>query len=409
MSALPHVNRTGSGLPPTEERPPVATLGLLGWLRKNLFNTWANSLITVVAGWIVYRALTGFYTWATVSAKWIVVTANLKLFMVGRYPNEELWRIWTAVALIALLSGASWAVWGRFRARGAALVVGVSVLLALGPVDLDTRIWWVVCGALVPIGVGLVRVLPGVRRALIPLWSAMPLVGILLVMGLPGSTLIPFQGTSVWNGLLLTIMLALVGIVLSFPLGLLLALGRRSSLPAIRLVSIAYIELIRGVPLISILFMGAYVIPVFLPAEIRPDLVLRAMVAITLFSSAYVAENVRGGLQSVPNGQVEAAKALGLSGWQVVFFIVLPQAIRNVIPAIVGQFIGLLKDTSLVTIVSLIDLIGIGQSIISNPDPNFLNRHFEVYIFAAAVYFVFSYSLSSASRKLEKALGVGER
>lgn len=387
----------------------MATLGVLGWLRKNLFNSWLNSLLTIMAAWVIYRGVTGFFTWATQSAKWIVVTANLKLFMVGRYPSEELWRIWTAIALIALVAGASWAVWGRFRARVALMVVGVSVLLALGPVDLDTRIWWVVCGGLVPAGAGLVRILPGFQRLLIPLWVATPLIGFLLVMGLPGSTLLPFQGTSVWNGLLLTIMLSVVGIVLSFPLGVLLALGRRSALPAVRLVSITYIEVIRGVPLVSILFMGAYVIPVFLPADIRPDLVLRAMVAITLFSAAYLAENVRGGLQAVPNGQTEAAKALGLSGLHIIAFIVLPQAIRNVIPAIVGQFIGLMKDTSLVTIISLIDLIGIGQSIISNPDPNFLNRHFEVYVFAAAVYFVFSYSLSSASRRLEKALGVGER
>lgn len=405
MSAMPK----GSAPLPAQERPPVISLGVVGWLRKNLFATWIQGLITLVTTWLFYKALAGLLAWGTTSAQWVVVTANLKLFMVGRYPADQLWRIWAIVALISLLSGLSWAIWGRPRPMGAAGVMSVAVLLALGPVNLDTRIWWVVCGLLVLAGVVLVRLLPRLRRWIMGLWVAVPPLVILMVMGLPNSTILPYQGTSVWNGLLLTIMLALVGIVLSFPLGVLLALGRRSSLPAVRFVSITYIEVVRGVPLISILFMGAYVIPIFLPPHIRPDLVLRAMVAITLFSAAYLAENVRGGLQVVPVGQVEAAKALGLAGWQTILFIVLPQAIRNVIPAIVGQFIGLLKDTSLVAIISLVDLIGIGQSIIANPDPRFLNKHFEVFVFAAGVYFVFSYSLSYASRRLEKSLGVGER
>jgi general L-amino acid transport system permease protein len=215
-----------------------------------------------------------------------------------------------------------------------------------------------------------------------------------------------------YGGLLLTILLTVVGITFSFPLGLALALGRRSSLPMIRYFSIAYIEMIRGVPLISILFMAMIVLPLFLPQGMpSPANVTRAMVGITLFSAAYLAENVRGGLQSVPKGQYEAADALGLSTWQKLRLIILPQALRAVIPAIVGQFIALFKDTSLVALVGLVDLLGIARSIIQQPEwvntPGGITR--EVYAAIAVIYFVFSYGMSWASRQLESQLGVGKR
>lgn len=390
-------------------RPPATATGWLGWLRTNLFNTWYNSLLTFAALWFIDKAISAFARWATTQAKWLVITANLKLYMVGGYPDDQLWRIWTVLGLVALLAGIAWALWGRFRLHVAAGVMIAAVLLAAGPIDLSSRIGFLVCGALVPAGYALGRLAPGLKRWSAWLWVAAFPVILLLIRGWKGSTLLPYEPTSVWNGLLLTVLLAVTGIVLSFPLGVLLALGRRSSLPAIRIVSIIYIEVIRGLPLLSILYVGAYILPVFLPAQARPDQFLRAVAAITLFSAAYLAENVRGGLQAIPKGQWEAAKALGLRGWQIVGLIILPQALRAVIPAIVGQFIGLFKDTSLVVIISLLDLMGIGQAIIANPDPNFLNRHFEVYVFAAAVYFVFSFTLSYSSRRLEKALGVGER
>ena len=213
--------------------------------------------------------------------------------------------------------------------------------------------------------------------------------------------------TTNWGGLLLTLILAAVGIFFCFPLGVLLALGRRSALPAVKWVSTAYIELIRGVPLITILFMAQIMIPIFMgDSDIRIDKVLRAMLGITLFSAAYMAENVRGGLQAIPKGQYEAAHALGLKYPVMMRFIILPQALRSVIPAIVGQFISLFKDTSLVTVIGLLDLLGIAKTVIANP--KWLGLQAEVYLFAAVIYFVFSYSMSYVSQKIEASLGVGK-
>jgi general L-amino acid transport system permease protein len=237
-------------------------------------------------------------------------------------------------------------------------------------------------------------------------WIVSLPVTFLLVAGFAGTPLTAV-GTSSWGGLLLTIILATVGIVLSFPLGVLLALGRRSRLPAVRILSTGYIEIIRGVPLVTILFMADLLLPLFLPGEWRLDRVARAIGGITLFSAAYVAENVRGGLQAIPAGQVEAAQALGLTGMQTNISIVLPQALRAVIPANVGLFISLLKDTTLVVIVSLLELLGIGRAVVAQPE--WLGTDFEVYVFVAAVFFVLCYALSQASYRLERELGVGER
>jgi len=229
-----------------------------------------------------------------------------------------------------------------------------------------------------------------------------------LLRGVPGVPWLPEVSTSAWGGLLLTFLLALVGIVASFPLGVLLALGRRSNLPVLKGLCVLFIELVRGVPLVSLLFMAQVIVPLFLPEGLRVDRVMRALFAITLFSAAYMAENVRGGLQSVPQGQVEAARSLGLGGPHTMLFIVLPQALRAVIPAIVGQFISLFKDTSLVVTVGLLDVLGIGKSIVLG-NVEWVGSQREVYIFIALLFWVFTYSMSYASRKLETALGVGER
>jgi general L-amino acid transport system permease protein len=202
-------------------------------------------------------------------------------------------------------------------------------------------------------------------------------------------------------------LLTIVGIVFSFPIGVLLALGRRSNLPVVRWFSIGYIELVRGVPLISILFMAQLMLPLFLPANMTVDRVLRAMVGITLFSAAYLAENVRGGLQAIPKGQFEAAFALGLGSAQTMIFIILPQALRLIIPILVGQFISLFKDTSLVSIVGLLDLVGIGKTVLAQPE--FLGLQREVYAFISLLYWVLSYAMSYMSQRLEVSLGVGER
>lgn len=210
-----------------------------------------------------------------------------------------------------------------------------------------------------------------------------------------------------WGGLLLTFLLTVTGIVFSFPLGILLALGRRSRLPAVRGICITYIEVIRGVPLVTILFMAQVMLPFFLSTGTPPDRVLRAIAGITLFSAAYLAENVRGGLQAVPQGQYEAAYAVGLSGFKTMVYIILPQALRTVIPVLVGQFISLFKDTTLVSIVGLLDLLGISRSILAQPQ--YIAQQREVLLFITAIYWVFSYLMAYVSQRLEISLGVGER
>jgi general L-amino acid transport system permease protein len=255
------------------------------------------------------------------------------------------------------------------------------------------------------------RVGPRVRWLLLVGWLASPFIILFLLRGFAGSTTLPRIETGLWGGLMLTILLAVTGIVASFPLGVLLALGRRSRLPVVKGFCVAYIEIIRGVPLISVLFMAMIMLPLFLPQNVRVDALIRVMVAITLFSAAYLAENVRGGLQSIPNGQVEAARALGLNVFQSTLLIVLPQALRAVIPAIVGQFISLFKDTSLVFIVGLIDLLGIADAVIHQPEwltvTGGVQR--EVLLFAAFIYWVFCFTMSRVSRRIETNLGVGTR
>jgi general L-amino acid transport system permease protein len=231
---------------------------------------------------------------------------------------------------------------------------------------------------------------------------------IILLRGLSSAENLPVIQTTLWGGLMINLLLAAVGIAVSFPLGVLLALGRRSSLPVVKTFSTLFIELVRGVPLVSILFMASIMLPLFLPENIRIDRLLRALIGITLFSAAYMAENVRGGLQAIPIGQYDAAKAIGLSGTLTTLLIVLPQALRIIIPTIVGQFISLFKDTTLVVIVGLIDILGIGRSLLAG-NPEWITAQTEVYIFIAAVFWIFTYSMSTSSRRLEKALGVGVR
>ncbi len=273
---------------------------------------------------------------------------------------------------------------------------------------LDLRAWLLANVALLAIGSLLGRSGFVSTRTLIIGWLIAIIATPFLLRGMGGGGPLPTVDPDLWGGLLLTFLLALVGIVASFPIGVLLALGRRSSLRMISIFSTLFIELVRGVPLVSILFMAALIFPLFFPEEIRVDRVVRALLGMILFSAAYMAENVRGGLQSVPEGQIEAAKALGLSGPLTMLLIVLPQALRAVIPAIVGQFITLLKDTTLAVIVALLEILGIGKAIILG-NVEYFGRQAEVYLFIAAVFWVFTFSMSYASRRLEKALGVGER
>jgi len=320
--------------------------------------------------------------------------------------------------LLSFLFGVSGGRWGSI-VRNVAIGLGVILLLwTVAPTGSWVQVRMGIALALLVVGYLIGRFLPVPNRVLALAWVLFIPIGLLLLSGgirLFGLAWFPWGPpvpSNLWGGLLLTSLLTIIGISCSFPIGVALALGRRSNLPAIRYFCIAYIEFIRGVPLISLLFMAMVVLPLFLPAGMtNPTNVTRAVIAITLFSAAYLAETVRGGLAAVPKGQYEAADALGLGGWQKLRMIVLPQALRAVIPALVGQFIGLFKDTSLVALVGLTDFLNAGRSVLVQPAWSQIagGITYEVYLAIAVVYLVFSFGMSWASRSLEHQLGVGKR
>ena len=313
------------------------------WIQKNLFNTPYNTILTILCVWILWSILGSLFIWLSQS-EWTVISENLRLFLVGRFPETQLWRI-GAIAIIPVLIAST-------------LVVRRSQLLNF---------------ILIPIGLGAIA------------WLA------------NGGFGLPLIRSSLWGGLFLTLFAAAISTALAFPLGLLLALGRRSELPIIRGISTIYIELVRGLPLIGILFMAQVMLPLVVP--FRLDRLLRAILGLTFFNAAYLAENIRSGLQSLPPGQSEAARSLGLNPIQTLRFIILPQALRLVIPAIVGQFISLFKDTSLLALFALFELTGIARSILSQPQ--FIGRNGEVYLFIGLIYWIFCFGLSQFSKRLE--------
>jgi general L-amino acid transport system permease protein len=395
--------------------PPRTSVGVLGWLGKNLFGTWYNTLLTLVSLWAIYTVGSRLLVWMFTTARWGVITTNLRLFMVGPFPPEQVWRVWLCLVIASLLFGLSAGVWkGTVRTLAAGLAATYLVLIVL-PFGAGTRLWHVANFSAMAIGFSAgyaaSRLSEG-RRSATQRWALMAwLVAFVLILvllqGWKGIAWLPEVGSNLWGGLLLTFMLALVSIIASFPIGVLLALGRRSRLPAVSIFSTLYIELVRGVPLVTILYMAQIMVPLFLPGQMRIANVVRVIVGMTLFTAAYLAENVRGGLQAIPSGQVEAAQALGLNNALVTLLIVLPQALRLVIPANVGLFISLFKDTTLAVIVGLLELLSIGRSVLAQPE--WLGRQTEVYLFIAAIFFVFSYVMSYASYQLETALGVGKR
>ncbi|BAZ08447.1 polar amino acid ABC transporter inner membrane subunit [Calothrix sp. NIES-4071] len=324
------------------------------WLRKNLFDTWFNSILTIVCFFLLAWGAKSILTWIFFVAQWEVIIVNLQLFLVGAYPKQMYWRLW------------------------------VSIFIILGLISLTVG--------------SLIKRLPESVNKWLPLGWTFSFLIILWLIG--GGLGLEGVNTNLWNGLLLTLVMAVVSIVLSFPLGVLLALGRQSQLFVVRNFCILYIEIVRGLPLIGILFIAQVMLPLVLPDDISLDRVLRGIAGLTLFSAAYLAENVRGGLQSIPRGQFEAGKAMGLNSVLIMLLIILPQALRAVIPALVGQFIGLFKDTSLLSIVGLLELTGISRSILAQPE--FLSRYAEVYLFVGLLYWMFCYSMSLVSRRLEK-------
>lgn len=389
-------------------------------IRARSARWWAGqAVVTAATAWLLWQIVPSAAAWLWSGADWRVVAANLRNFAFFRYPVAEAWRIGASVTVVATVVGLA-AGRGTPLARSlhamlaAALAVLVTVPVLAEPLSAGGSTLGALAAAFAPaqawlaaaLAAGLVaerasatalaRASARARRLVGAAWIvALPLAAMLL-LGAPG-------GVGRWGGLLLTITLATTAIGLSFPVGVLLALGRRSPLPLVRVTCIGFIELMRGMPLITVLFMASIVVPLLLPDAWRPEAMFRAIVGLTLFSAAYVAEDVRGGLNAIGAGQYEAARALGLGAASSYRLVILPQALRIVVPAIVGQLIALLKDTSLVFIIGLLDVFEIARSIVSQPA--YLGRFRESLAFAALVYFVLCSGLARASRTLESPEG----
>lgn len=341
------------------------------WARKNLFYSISSAILTFVVLLLLWQALSAVVSWAIINgnfagtvredctksgACWVFIKMRLDQFIYGFYQQSERWRVNLSFALL-VVTISTW--------------MFSSYILALSWAKKTFAIW----------------------TFLIFPWLAWNL--------LKGPSLsLPLVETSNWGGIFLTLVVSVVGIVCSFPLGIILALGRQSKLSAVRSLSVLFIELWRGVPLITVLFMSSVMLPLFFPEGVHFDKLLRALIGVVMFSSAYMAEVVRGGLQAIPKGQAEAAKALGLSYWQSMFFIILPQALKHVIPGVVNNFIGLFKDTTLVAIIGLFDLLGIVQA--AATDPDWLGLTIEGYVFAAAFFWICCFSMSKYSQALER-------
>lgn len=385
-----------------EVKPPNTKKGPVKWLKDNLFSTWYNTILTCLGLVILFFVFKGVFTWVFTQANWQVIPANLQILSVGSYPLEQIWRVSTVIYGLAVLLGLSAGIWNGLTRQITVAIGCIGAIILLLPFHIAVREHALIATVIIAVCFAIGRDKNNWKRWVIVGWVLSFPWTMIMLHGFGADTVT----TTNWGGLLLTLILAAIGILACFPLGVLLALGRRSQLPAIKWVSTVYIETVRGVPLITLLFMGSILLPIFMPGDFQLDKVIRGMVVLTLFSAAYMAENVRGGLQAIPQGQVEAAQAVGLTYPKAMLFIVLPQALRSVIPAIVGQFIALFKDTSLVSVVGLLDLLGIGRSILGNPDWQGLQP--EVYLFIAAIYFVFCYAMSFVSQKVEADLGVGK-
>ncbi|MBD2100798.1 amino acid ABC transporter permease [Leptolyngbya sp. FACHB-261] len=398
---------TGSYLPDSEDllRPPTKRVTPQAWLHENLFNSWFNTALTLISAALLIAVISGFLSWAFGAARWAVIPANLKIFMTGTYPGEQLFRVWLVLGIALALMGLSAGVWQGLLLKytyAVAIFCGILTLLPLGQARLYLGV--IVVAMIAGIALGWRR--SNWQRWVLLAWLlSLPVMAILLLGG--GITGMRLVSTRQWSGLLLTFVLTIWSLILGFPLGVLLALGRsNATLPVVRLVCTFTIELIRGIPLTVILFAASLLLPFFL-AGARIDLVFRATVGLTLFTAVYMAEDIRGGLQSIPSGQAEAARALGLNPAQITFLVVLPQALRTSIPSLVGSFLTMFKDTSLVFIIGLIDLLGAGRAAFAQPE--WLGTQAECLIFVGVIYAIFCFAISYASQQLEKSLGLGDR
>ena len=392
------------------DRMITAPAGALQRLRRELFATRLDGLITLGLLGVALAVGVAFARWALFQAQWAVLQANSTLFAVGRYPLEQQWRLWLLTSLLLAATGLSWGLlrgrsWPRNDRIAALLLVALALVVPLFlqlTLAIQAR-WWALAALLLVLRWVAGRwgqTLPkGWRRLLPLLWPVLYLLGMVLISGGLGlSQVRPGD----WGGLFLTLVQASFAILLCFPLGLLLALGRRSELPLLRWGSVLYIEFIRGAPLITLLFLGQNILGFLLPGGLAPDRVWRAAWVLTFFAAAYVAEAVRSGLAAVPRGQMEAARSLGLPLPQALIHVVLPQALRVALPAMVGQFITLLQDTTLLSLIGLLDLLGVARTVMANPA--FLGKNAEVYLLLAVLFWCCCAALGLGSRALETRL-----
>ena len=402
--------------------PPITERGIVGWAYANLFSAWYNTVLTLIFAAILVLALWFGLGWIFLEADWTVVATLGGRSMIGQYNTEFacagqncFWRPQVSLLMVSALLGMAWGisgdkVAGRIAVGAGALAAAFALLpYSLEQVGLDVRLLLVANLPAVAAGWAAARYTPlGSLRWIAVLGVLAFLVTLVLLRGLPGVPGLQPVSVIYWGGLMLNLLLAATGITLSLPIGIALALGRRSHLPVVKLLCVIFIEVFRGVPLITLLFMSQVLVPLAFPEDFPANSLFRAGVVITLFSSAYMAENIRGGLQALHPGQAEAARALGLPGWQTTMLISLPQAIRNVIPAIVGQFIALFKDTTLVYIIGMLDVLEFGRAFIQG-NPEYLTDTPEFLIFIALVFWIICYTMSYASRRVEEHLQVGQR
>ncbi|MCP4672419.1 MAG: amino acid ABC transporter permease [Desulfobacula sp.] len=364
MTLPSDINRELLIFKPAPDLPaPMDSVGIIGWLKENLFSSKISSLLTIAALLFLWKSVPPLISWAIIDATWA--------FSESPCPDQNSGACWTFIFV-------------KFRV----LMLGLYPEQFLWRPILSFIIFVMVCGATA------FRIFT--TKILIALWFFVPIPLFFLINGGIGLENVE---QSLWGGLMLSTGLASIGIILSIPIGILLALGRRSNLIIVKTLSIGVIESIRGVPLITILFMASVMLPIFLPQGVNINNLLRVQIGIILFSSAYIAEVVRGGLQAIPQGQIEAANALGLKKWIVTWLVVLPQALRHVIPSLIGRCVALFKDTSLVIIVGLLDFLGMIKA--SAQDPDWLGYDAEAYVFCAFIYWIICFSMSQYGKSIE--------
>ncbi|MDH7795238.1 MULTISPECIES: amino acid ABC transporter permease [unclassified Beijerinckia] len=433
--AEPAVGQSRPFVPSPDLPPPASMRGLWGWMRANLFASPFSVFLTLgsIAFLVWYlpeliRYLFIDAVWSApdgaacrapgAGACWAYVSAKLSFFTYGAYPRDQVWRVDLVLGAGGAL--ALWLLWPNVRGKGLAAILFFIVypLLAFGlltgrtpfpfpvPDAGTTGIWIAITAIVALLVIGLALTLMRQRRFGIPLL----LVGAWWLVGVMWPILnLSLVGTDLWGGIFVSLLVATVGIVFSLPCGVLLALGRRSRLPVIRFLSIMLIEIVRGVPLITVLFMANTMLPLFVPEAWSPDRLLRPLIGVALFASVYMAEVVRGGLEAVPRGQYEAAQALGLNWRNMMLLVSLPQALTAVIPGIVNSFIALFKDTTLVAVVGIFDFLRAVD--VQRLDPAWAGPTISTtgYIFAAAFYFIFCFAMSRYSLMMERRLAAGRK